>query len=95
MAFFIGVFCSLFLIFSFYYRDHFVSLVDYNLRKEVIAKLFKLKQKPEMGKLPDLVHNQIADFSNYIVYTFDQIYVFFLSLAVIFFEVGLVSSYLL
>lgn len=92
---FIGIFCSPLLILSFYYRDYLVSLVDYDLRRGIIAKLFKLKQKPKMKELPNLVHNQIAIFSNYVVYTSDQFYIFFLSLIVVFWESGLVYSSLL
>ncbi|RHZ35969.1 ABC transporter ATP-binding protein [endosymbiont GvMRE of Glomus versiforme] len=92
--FFIAISCFFFL-FSIYYRRFFANQVINDLKKKSINKLFKLEEKAAGGKEKEsfgIIYNWSKELGSHFVFFFDSFYIFFLTLAFVFYEMKFASN---
>jgi len=81
--------------FSYYYRNHLVSLVSNDLKQKSLSKLYKLKEKATKGqekRMFGVVYHQSKELGNYFVLLPDNLYIFSLTTILVFYELKSASG---
>lgn len=91
---FLAILSCLLVAVSYYYRSYFVNLIVSDYKKKAINKLFRLKEEStekKKKKMLDIISRQIQILGDYFVNINDQIWVFFIILLLVIWEVRLAS----
>jgi len=80
---------------SYYYRNYLTSLVSNDLKQKSISKFYKLKESSVTGqerRAFGIVYHQSKELGNYFVLFLDNLYIFFLTIILVFYELRLTSK---